>query len=179
MPDNRVLTVELFNPFIRQNRLSTPALVLFHETDFMLWNPAESLQIIDDESLTIGGPTHQMYKVIMMAECSIGLVGFVMVTICEEPCQIHSANLVLGVSEAYWGQGIATRMIKEVFIWAQEASIKRIELTVQKGNFRAISLYLKCGFQIEGMRRSSLIIKGNYIDEYFMATININPNYIH
>jgi RimJ/RimL family protein N-acetyltransferase len=50
--------------------------------------------------------------------------------------------------------------------------LRRVELTVHTTNQRAIAAYKRCGFQVEGVRRSSLLVDGKYVDEYLMAVIN-------
>jgi RimJ/RimL family protein N-acetyltransferase len=43
---------------------------------------------------------------------------------------------------------------------------------VHTTNLRAIGVYLRCGFKVEGLRRSSLLVDGEYVDEYLMAVLN-------
>ena len=38
-------------------------------------------------------------------------------------------------------------------------------------NERAIRLYKKMGFEIEGTKKHSLFVNGQYVDEYYMAKI--------
>ena len=38
-------------------------------------------------------------------------------------------------------------------------------------NERGTGLYRKMGFEIEGLKRRSLNIKGTYVNEYYMAKI--------
>ena len=40
-----------------------------------------------------------------------------------------------------------------------------------KHNVRAIGLYQKFGFEIEGMKKDSLLIDGQYVDEYLMGLV--------
>ncbi|MNC96969.1 hypothetical protein D3C83_144820 [compost metagenome] len=42
---------------------------------------------------------------------------------------------------------------------------------MQKRNTRAVALYRKAGFQVEGTKRDSLIVEDEYIDEWFMAKL--------
>jgi len=55
--------------------------------------------------------------------------------------------------------------------WAQGNNIKRLELTVMKHNQAGIALYKKHGFEIEGIKKSSMLVNGSYVDEYYMAKI--------
>ena len=68
-------------------------------------------------------------------------------------------------------QGIASRMLQEVIAWAPSAKLKRLELSVQTTNVRAIALYKRLGFVIEGTRRCSLFVEEEYRDDYLMSHI--------
>jgi hypothetical protein len=41
----------------------------------------------------------------------------------------------------------------------------------QAGNLRALGLYLRCGFQVEGLRRQALVRGTTLIDEYYMGKL--------
>ena len=55
--------------------------------------------------------------------------------------------------------------------WAEEKKITRLELTVICENEAAKHLYLKSVFEIEGVRRKSVCVDGEYLDEYYMARV--------
>lgn len=55
--------------------------------------------------------------------------------------------------------------------WARTADIVRLELTVMTHNVRGIALYKKSGFEIEGIKKKSLIVGGEGVDEYYMSKI--------
>lgn len=52
---------------------------------------------------------------------------------------------------------------------AKEKGFTRVELTVRVDNPRAKRLYEKFGFQIEGLCRRHMRVRGEYHDSYFMA----------
>lgn len=54
-----------------------------------------------------------------------------------------------------------------------ENRIVRLELTVLCTNKIALNLYKKSGFEIEGTKRKSMYIDGEYVDEYYMSKIII------
>lgn len=55
--------------------------------------------------------------------------------------------------------------------WAREKMLHRIFGTVRNKNTKAISLYLKCGFEIEGLSKETAFINGQWYDEYHIAKI--------
>lgn len=83
----------------------------------------------------------------------------------------HSAYIVIGILKQYQGQGIGAALFRELDRWARDTEIVRLELTVMAHNELAISLYFKNGFEIEGTKRKSLMIDGQWVDEYYMSKI--------
>jgi RimJ/RimL family protein N-acetyltransferase len=83
----------------------------------------------------------------------------------------HSALLALGVLRACWSQCIASGMLGQAIAWAPGSGVKRLELTVHTTNERAVSLYRKFGFVVEGTRRHSLLVDGAFKDEYLMSHV--------
>lgn len=83
----------------------------------------------------------------------------------------HVAYLVVGVAEAYRGMGVGHLLLQEAERFAQGNKITRLELTVVSENKAAIALYKKAGFQVEGLKKNSLLINGEYVDEYYMAKL--------
>ncbi|PIO83857.1 GNAT family N-acetyltransferase [Loigolactobacillus backii] len=68
----------------------------------------------------------------------------------EAPIQ-HIGELGISILQAYWGLGLGSAMMAELISWAEKESIlRRLELTVQARNERAIHLYQKFDFQVEG-----------------------------
>ena len=55
--------------------------------------------------------------------------------------------------------------------WAIDNGVTRLELTVMKHNERAINLYKKIGYKVEGVREKSVVVDGDHVDEYYMAKI--------
>jgi len=59
--------------------------------------------------------------------------------------------------------------------WAQQHHIHRLELTVMAHNNAGVALYKKQGFEIEGTKRHSLLINGQYVDEFYMSKLLDHP----
>ena len=53
----------------------------------------------------------------------------------------------------------------------REQSPARLLTQGQAGNLRALGLYLRCGFQVEGLRRQALVRGTTLIDEYYMGKL--------
>ncbi|MEO1451236.1 MAG: GNAT family N-acetyltransferase [Bacteroidota bacterium] len=87
----------------------------------------------------------------------------------------HSVLIGVGVLPAYRRQGVGTQLFEALEAWAWERGLRRMELLVQTGNSPGINLYRKMGFQIEGTKRQSYCIDGEYVDEYLMSKLLVVP----
>ncbi len=69
------------------------------------------------------------------------------------------------------GKGLGLVMMEAVKEYANAAGFKRIELSVAAVNERAINLYLKAGFEKEGVLRNFTFLKSEnrFLDEVMMA----------
>ncbi|WP_308419001.1 GNAT family N-acetyltransferase [Virgibacillus oceani] len=55
--------------------------------------------------------------------------------------------------------------------WARQQGLSRLELTVVVDNEAGLALYKKAGFVIEGVKKHSLLINGDFLDEYYMGKL--------
>jgi len=79
--------------------------------------------------------------------------------------------IMLGNKEC-WGKGLGKRITYAVINYGfSELNLHRVYLTVLKTNERAISLYEKLGFKIEGIHRDEQFRNGCYIDTIVMGIL--------
>jgi RimJ/RimL family protein N-acetyltransferase len=82
----------------------------------------------------------------------------------------HVRTLWIGVTRAWRGHGLGRALMEEALAWARaRPEISRIELTVFAENERAITMYRRFGFEIEGTRRRVMRKDGRWIDDHVMA----------
>ena len=83
----------------------------------------------------------------------------------------HRASVAIALLKEYWGQGIGTRMFRELIRIAEEnENILQMELDFVEGNVRARALYEKMGFRITGVRPNAIRLKdGTLLNEYSMV----------
>jgi len=144
---------------------------LFAESSFMLWEAAEFTGTADDERARIARLQTQPNSLVLIAESGSQAVGLLTAVGGSVNRLRHSATLALGVAKSHWRQGIATAMVQEAVAWSAKAKLKRLELTVHTTNLAAIAVYLRCGFEVEGRRRCSLLVEGAFVDEYLMSRV--------
>jgi len=99
------------------------------------------------------------------------IVGFIIAVREKFIRTQHVATIVIGILEEYCGKGIGSLLFQNVINWANENKVKRLELTVIAENQRAMNLYKKVGFKLEGTREKSIFKDGKYYDELYMSKI--------
>lgn len=99
----------------------------------------------------------------------IGNLGF---EVCTSPRRRHVASLGMGVKDDVQGRGVGSALLATVIDLADNwLNLKRIELTVYSDNDRAINLYKKFGFAIEGESKAYAFRNGEYVSAYHMARV--------
>ncbi len=137
----------------------------------MMLEPGERTTTIDEQRNRLRSAVASANQTILVADAGDCLVGYIAILGGGYHRNKHSAHIVAGVLQQYAGQGLGTRLFTEGDRWAREVGLHRLELTVMVHNRRAIALYMKMGFRVEGTRRDSLKVDGAYVDEYYMAKL--------
>lgn len=84
----------------------------------------------------------------------------------------HVGEVDLAVHDAYQGQGIGKMLLLAVIDLADNwLNLVRLEVNVYTDNERAINLYKRFDFEIEGRKRCGAFRRGSYIDSYIMGRI--------
>ncbi|MFL5814999.1 MAG: GNAT family N-acetyltransferase [Bdellovibrionia bacterium] len=83
----------------------------------------------------------------------------------------HWGEFGMGVIASHRGQGVGQALLESLLQWAErQGSIEKVCLSVHADNTRAIALYKKLGFEIEGIRkRETCFGPGEYVDAVLMA----------
>lgn len=73
----------------------------------------------------------------------------------------------------YQNLGLGTTMTRHLIEIARAKGLKKISLTVVTENRRAIRVYEKCGFKVEGRLEKDHYnyVTGDYGDDYIMALL--------
>ena len=146
-------------------------LQLDQETQFMLFEPGERKTTVEEKRAQIKLVLSEDVSIIFIAEHEGLLVGYLMATGYTRKRIQHAMTLVIGILQAFIGQGIGTQLFVAMEEWARQRHLHRLELTVMTNNVAGIALYKKRGFEIEGTRRHAYVVDGQYVDEYHMAKL--------
>ena len=88
----------------------------------------------------------------------------------------HAAMLGISVDPAAQGQGVGHALMQALCSYADDwAQILRLELTVFTDNARALALYRRFDFRLEGTHRAYALRNGVYADVHCMARLHPRP----
>jgi RimJ/RimL family protein N-acetyltransferase len=140
------------------------------QSSFMLLEPGEREQ--DPERLRAWlesqGPAGSFD---LVAEAPDGLAGWLSAEVLPFRRARRTGYLVMGVDAAAAGRGIGAALLAEATAEGARRGLERLELTVMADNLRALGLYLRSGFQVEGLRRQALVRDGEVVDEYYLGRL--------
>ncbi len=84
----------------------------------------------------------------------------------------HTGGFGISINHDWRNKGVGTAIIQHLIAWAKQGGIiKRIELEVMTHNTRALHVYEKLGFKIEGKKVASIYKEGRYVDVYMMGML--------
>jgi len=142
------------------------------ETKYMLRELEEINLDVSKEKERISKAVESDDNLLLIAQAGDSIVGVLGFFRNNRKRIKHVGAFAVGVEKKYWGKGIATALINEMEAWIKDKGIKRIEMTVVENNERAISLYKKLGYEIEGVKRKDHFIGNNtYLNSVCMAKL--------
>nr|WP_319556374.1 GNAT family N-acetyltransferase [uncultured Vibrio sp.] len=102
----------------------------------------------------------------------VGNLGF---EVCTNPRRRHVGSFGMGIKDNVQGKGVGSALLSTAIDLSDKwLNLKRLELTVYVDNERAINLYKKFGFEIEGESKNYAFRCGEYVNVYHMARITKN-----
>jgi len=141
------------------------------ESEFMLMEAGERQLTTEQQRIRIENMKKSENSTIFVVEKGNNLVGYLFAMGGTARRTKHAVYIVIGLLKDYRGQGIGTKLFVRLEEWARNRGIHRLELTTVTKNEPGVALYKKMGFEIEGTKRDSLFIDGEYVDEYYMSKL--------
>jgi RimJ/RimL family protein N-acetyltransferase len=144
---------------------------LDEETKFMMLEPGERDPSIEGQVSRIQGFIERRNHQLFVAQAEDELVGYIAIMGGPYQRNSHKADIVIGILQDYTGMGLGSELFRHAEVWARQVGLHRLQLTVMTHNERAIALYKKMGFSVEGEIKHSLFVDGEYVDEISMFKI--------
>lgn len=116
-------------------------------------------------------PPAGLYNLVAIVENEV--VGqLALSTFPNRPRRRHVGQLGMAVREDSHGRGVGTSLVEAATELADKwLNLIRLELEVYTDNEKAIRLYKKFGFQIEGTLAQFAFRDGSYVDAFVMGRI--------
>ena len=97
------------------------------------------------------------------------IIGSISLKFSPQEALKHKAELGLSVHNDYQNMGIGTTLLRHILEVSRLKKLRKVWLHVNTDNDRAVYVYKKAGFTIEGKLCKESRINGKYRDEYTMA----------
>lgn len=120
--------------------------------------------------------TNDDTQITLVASVASEVVGNLGLTRITRPRRAHVGEIGMGVRADWQGKGVGTALLQAAVDLADNwLGIRRLELHVHADNARAIALYRKFGFAVEGTHRAYALRDGVYVDSLSMARLIEGP----
>ncbi len=140
------------------------------ETSFLTFSSDEFNKSIVEEQKIIATFAASPNQLFIMAEHEGKMVGLLHVEASHKKRLKHIGEFGITVAKEYWGKGVGTQLIEYMIHWARESGIiRKINLKVIITNEKAVSLYKKFGFKIEGQISRDAFVDDVFLDTYCMG----------
>ena len=134
--------------------------------------PSERVKRNEDYIVSMGSNTHQFVAVIKEISGEEKVIGTAGLDIFSNSRLRHSASIGIMVHKDFQNNGVGTKLMEAIIDIADNwLMLVRVELTVFTDNEKAINLYKKFNFEIEGVKKKAAIRNGEYVDELMMGRI--------
>jgi RimJ/RimL family protein N-acetyltransferase len=95
------------------------------------------------------------------------MLGF---TARDLPRLRHSGDIGMTVLSACWGLGVGAHLLECLLEWARAGGVvRKLNLRVRTDNMRAIRLYQRMGFAVEGTIEGDFSLGGVDYDHHWMG----------
>lgn len=143
------------------------------ESEFMTLDEQGILMNVEQMADFISSRQSSANQVCLVAMLGSRAIGVLNVTSDFHERINHIGEIFVGIRKDYWGHGLGQVLLTEAISWAEDSGIiRRLELTVQKRNERAVHVYEKFGFVLEGIKpRGAKTKAGDFLDVYVMGKL--------
>lgn len=142
------------------------------ETNFLSFGAGEFRYTKQEEEQVLRHYQEQDNQIYLIALIRRQIVGAINLHANQKSRMKHIGEFGISVRKKHWNKGIGYLLLQELISWAEiNKAIRKINLTVQVENEKAIALYEKFGFEVEGRIRRDSYIDGVFYDTYRMGKL--------
>jgi RimJ/RimL family protein N-acetyltransferase len=144
--------------------------IVVEEGDFMLTEPDEFDLTVERMKKSVQKHLREPGYLYLIVEVDGWLVGMVHFANGYLHRTAHAGMLSIYVDQPWRGQGVGQLLLEGLISWSERSPlIEKLSLAVFSTNLKAMGLYEKMGFRIEGRcPRDMKLASGDYIDSVLM-----------
>lgn len=140
------------------------------ETSYLSFEKDEYPMNVTEQEEELRSLESKKASIMLLAMDGEDITGIATINSSAKIKERHDGELGIVVAKKYQGQGIGTELIRQLIEWAKGNGVTtRISLDTRADNVKAVELYMKFGFVVEGCRRNSTLLDGKYYDLYVMG----------
>jgi len=143
-----------------------------NETDYLMRETGEFNISIEEEKEFIRDKEKSYNSIFLTAKVNGKIVGTIGFSGNSLKRYRHKGQFGIAILKDYWNYGIGSKMLSVMLDWADKNEFKKITLEVDDINEKAIKLYQKFGFEIEGkLKNDKYLGNGEYRNSLIMARL--------
>jgi RimJ/RimL family protein N-acetyltransferase len=140
------------------------------ESEFLTFAPGEFTLDVAAEAEVLRRYAEADNQLYLLGVVQEAIVAVAIVSASPRARIRHCGELAMSVRRQYWGLGLGSLMLDTVIAWARGTGIiTKIDLRVRADNQRAIRLYQRKGFVIEGTLRHEMRVGERYFDNHCLG----------
>lgn len=142
------------------------------ESDFLTFGENEFNISLENEEKYINSHEDINNSIMIVTLLDEEIVSVASITSVQKDRLRHVGTLGISVLSKYWGLGIANEVMTYLIKWAKSNNpTKKLTLLVREDNFKAINLYKKYNFEIEGTLKNDVYINNIYYNTISMGLL--------
>ncbi|MCA8991514.1 MAG: GNAT family N-acetyltransferase [Planctomycetaceae bacterium] len=147
------------------------------ESNFLTFGPGEFGITLEEERAYFDSLLKMGNALFLLAFVESQLVASINFSGGVRPRIRHVGEMGVSVRESHCGKGIAGLLIDLLVEWAKQGGVvRKINLKVRTDNHRAIELYQRKGFEIEGTVKADFALGETYYDQHCMGLVVVGSS---
>lgn len=141
------------------------------ETPYMIMDEEGLKMSVEEMAQNLACLYDSPNNILMVALVGDRIIGTASVNASNKKRMEHIGEIGISILKEFWGFGLGSIMMEELIQWSKESKIiRRLELTVQQRNERAVHVYEKIGFITEAlMSRGAKTDDDEFLNVYLMS----------
>lgn len=140
------------------------------ETNFLSFGGNEFKRDLEEYKNFLTHSVEQKNTIILVVTLNEQIISIASIHSNQTERKKHVGTLGIVIKQEYWGLQLGNSLVEYLIEWAKQNTITRkIELSCNEENRKAIHLYKKLGFETEGLIKEDTYIDGRYIHTVLMG----------